>query len=128
MVTGGGGFIGSHLTRALLAQGYAVRVLDNFFSGHRENLAEILDDIELIDDAEGLLSLDVCERAVRDVDFILHQGAVPSVPRSLANPVCETTVDTLWCRLSVTCWIDVRSCWLPLAPASAILTAELSTR
>jgi len=93
LVTGGGGFIGSHLARALLAQGYAVRVLDNFFSGHRENLAEILDDIELIDDAEGLLSLDVCERAVRDVDFILHQGAVPSVPRSLANPVYTDRVN-----------------------------------
>lgn len=93
LVTGGGGFIGSHLARALLAQGYAVRLLDNFFSGRRENLNGILDDIELIDDPEGIISQDVCERAVRDVDFILHQGAVPSVPRSLADPVYTDRVN-----------------------------------
>jgi UDP-glucose 4-epimerase len=93
LVTGGGGFIGSHLVRALLEKGYAVRLVDNFFSGRRENLDGVWDDIEVIDDPDGIVSEAVCERAVQDVEFILHQAAIPSVPRSIANPVLTDRVN-----------------------------------
>lgn len=93
LVTGGGGFIGSHLVRALLEKGYAVRLVDNFFSGRRENLDGVWDDIEVIDDPDGIVSEAVCERAVQDVGFILHQAAIPSVPRSIANPVLTDRVN-----------------------------------
>ncbi len=85
LVTGGAGFIGSHLVAALLERGDRVRVLDNFSTGRRENLTPFLGKIDLI---EGdLRSLDDCRRACRDIEFILHEGAVPSVPRSVEEPV-----------------------------------------
>ncbi|MDP6277236.1 MAG: SDR family oxidoreductase [Nitrospinota bacterium] len=93
LVTGGGGFIGSHLVRALLAEGYAVRVVDNFYSGRRENLSDVLGDIELIDDSDGIVSERICGEAVRDVKCILHQGAIPSVHRSLEDPVLTNRVN-----------------------------------
>jgi UDP-glucose 4-epimerase len=84
-VTGGAGFIGSHLVRFLLDRGGRVRVLDNFSTGKRENLAEVEGKIEI---QEGSLTspADV-EKAVAGVDFILHQGAIPSVPRSVESPL-----------------------------------------
>jgi len=85
LVTGGAGFIGSNLVEALVERGESVRVLDNFATGKRENIAPVLGEIELI---EGSLSdLDACRRACDDIDFVLHQGAIPSVPRSVADPV-----------------------------------------
>ncbi len=93
LVTGGGGFIGSHLVRALLDRGYTVRVVDDFSSGRRENLEEVLGDIELIDDPGGIVSEKVCARAASDVDVILHQGAVPSVTRSVADPLQTNRVN-----------------------------------
>ncbi len=93
LVTGGGGFIGSHLARALLEEGCAVRLVDNFSSGRRENLDGVIDDVDLIDHPDGITSPDVCESAVRDVDGILHQGAIPSVPRSIADPVLSDGVN-----------------------------------
>ncbi len=85
LVTGGAGFIGSHLVAALLERGDRVRVLDNFSTGRRENLTPFLGRIDLM---EGdLRSLDDCRRACRDIEFILHEGAVPSVPRSVEEPV-----------------------------------------
>ncbi|MDR1988638.1 MAG: SDR family oxidoreductase [Acidobacteriaceae bacterium] len=82
LVTGGAGFIGSHLVEALLAAGARVRVLDNFITGHRRNLRE---GAELI---EGdVAALDTCRRAVDGIDFVLHQAAIPSVPRSVADPL-----------------------------------------
>ena len=84
LVTGGAGFIGNHLVRALLARGDAVRVLDNFSTGHRENLVDLFDDIELV---EGdLRSIDACRRATKGVTYVLHQAALPSVPRSIEDP------------------------------------------
>lgn len=93
LVTGGAGFIGSHLVRALLDEGNSVRIVDNFSSGRRENLDGILDEVELIDHPDGITSQEVCEAAVRDVDGILHQGAIPSVPRSIEDPVLSDRVN-----------------------------------
>ena len=85
LVTGGGGFIGSHLVRGLLRDGYRVRVLDNFQTGKRANLEDVLADIEL---HEGSISDETAaRRAVDGVDFVLHQAAIPSVPRSVRDPI-----------------------------------------
>src|SRR4051794_30609725 len=85
LVTGGAGFIGSSIVRALLARGDRVRVLDNFFSGKRENLTEVAGEIELI---EGDIRNDAdLERAVAGVELVFHEAAIPSVPRSLVEPV-----------------------------------------
>jgi nucleoside-diphosphate-sugar epimerase len=67
--------------------------VDNFSSGRRENLDGLLDDVDLIDHPDGITSQEVCEPAVRDVDGILHQGAIPSVPRSIADPVLTDRVN-----------------------------------
>jgi UDP-glucose 4-epimerase len=85
LVTGGAGFIGSNLVIALVNQGHSVRVLDNFSTGRRENLAGLNGDFEMI---EGDITLsDDVKRAVRDVDVIFHQAAVPSVPKSIEDPL-----------------------------------------
>jgi UDP-glucose 4-epimerase len=85
LVTGGAGFIGSHLVEALLAQGHAVRVLDNFSTGSRENLAMVRHGIELIE--ADVTDLDAVRAATRDVEVVFHQAALASVPRSVANPL-----------------------------------------
>ena len=84
LVTGGCGFIGSHLVRALVESGARVRVLDDLSSGKRENVEEVLDRIELIRD--DLRDPAACKRAVQGVRHVYHQGAVPSVPRSVEEP------------------------------------------
>jgi UDP-glucose 4-epimerase len=84
LVTGGAGFIGSHLTARLVELGHAVRVIDNFSTGTRENLADVLDRIDLL---EGdLCRPDDCRRACGDVEVVFHQAAIPSVPVSVAEP------------------------------------------
>jgi nucleoside-diphosphate-sugar epimerase len=85
LVTGGAGFIGSHLVEQLIARGDEVVVLDNFATGRRENVAPFLGRIELL--AGSVLDADVCAQAVRGADYVLHQAAVPSVPRSVADPL-----------------------------------------
>jgi UDP-glucose 4-epimerase len=84
-VTGGAGFIGSHLVEVLLARGYRVRVLDNFSTGRRENLARFRPHIELI--AGDLTELDTVRQATRDAEVVFHQAALASVPRSVADPL-----------------------------------------
>ena len=84
LITGGGGFIGSHLAHALVEQGAHVRVLDDFSTGSRDNLAALEDRIELIKGS-------ICDRTTLDAamagaDYCLHQAAIPSVPRSVAAP------------------------------------------
>lgn len=85
LVTGGAGFIGSNITEELLKRGERVRIVDNFITGKKENLSSFLDEIELI---EGdIRDFEVCQQAVDGVDFVLHQAALPSVPRSIEDPV-----------------------------------------
>ena len=85
LVTGGAGFIGSHLVEELVRRGERVRVVDNLVTGHRENLAAVGGNIEFL---EGdLADAEVATAAVAGVDYVLHQAAIPSVPRSVAEPV-----------------------------------------
>ena len=84
LVTGGAGFIGSNLVEALIERGEQVRVLDNFATGRRENLAPWLDQIELVEGS--LADIEACRKAVEGADYVLHQGALPSVPKSIAMP------------------------------------------
>ena len=87
LVTGGAGFIGSNLVEHLLGEGHDVVVLDNFSTGRRENLAPFLERITLI---EGTITDPAtCARAVDGCDFVLHQAALPSVPRSVVDPVAS---------------------------------------
>ena len=89
LVTGGAGFIASHIVEEVLRRGETVRVLDNFSTGNRENLKPFLSDIELI---EGdIRNLAVVEKAAEGMDYIFHQAALPSVPRSINDP--KTTND-----------------------------------
>jgi len=92
LVTGGAGFIGSNLVDALLANGdYEVRVLDNFSTGRRSNLTHCISSIDLI---EGdMRDMEVVEAAVQDVDCILHEAALPSVPRSVKAPITTNDVN-----------------------------------
>jgi nucleoside-diphosphate-sugar epimerase len=85
LVTGGAGFIGSHLVDALVRRGAGVRVLDNFATGSRENLAQCLAEIELV---EGdIRDRALCQKACSGIDLVFHQAALGSVPRSIEDPV-----------------------------------------
>ena len=91
LVTGGAGFIGSNIVRALLARGDAVRVLDNFSTGNRRNLGGLEQDVELV---EGdLRSYERVHAAVRGAEVVFHEGALPSVPRSVQDPLTTTAVN-----------------------------------
>jgi UDP-glucose 4-epimerase len=91
LVTGGGGFIGSNLARALVERGDDVRVLDNFSTGNRANLAELANELEIV---EGeLRSYERVHAATRGVEVVFHQGALPSVPRSVHDPLTTSAVN-----------------------------------
>ncbi len=84
LVTGGAGFIGSHLAEELVRRGHHVRVVDSLITGKRSNL----DHVPGVDFLEGdLVDLDVARRAVEGCEFVLHQAAIPSVPRSVRDPI-----------------------------------------
>ena len=84
LVTGGAGFIGSHLTEELVRRGHHVRVVDSLITGRRRNL----DHIQGVEFVEGdLADAAVAARAVAGVDYVLHEAAIPSVPRSVTDPV-----------------------------------------
>lgn len=93
LVTGGAGFIGSNITKKILENGNFVRVADNFSTGRKENIEPFLGDpnFELL---EGdLTNIDVCRKAVEGVDYVLHQAAIPSVPRSIEDPISSNNVN-----------------------------------
>ncbi len=91
LITGGGGFIGSNIARALLKEGAQVRIIDNFSTGRKVNLTGIEDKLELI---EGdIRDYWTVSEAVAGVDYILHQAALASVPRSIKNPLSSSEVN-----------------------------------
>jgi len=91
LVTGGAGFIGSNIVEELLKRGDFVRVLDNFSTGRRSNLDKFKNDIDLI---EGdIRSYHVVQKACQGIDFVLHQAALPSVPRSIFDPITSNDVN-----------------------------------
>ena len=91
LVTGGAGFIGANLIKALVAAGHSVRVLDNFSTGKRERLRPFDCRVDLV---EGdLRSYHIVREAVTDVEVVFHQGALPSVPRSINDPITTNQVN-----------------------------------
>ena len=85
VVTGGAGFIGSHIADALARAGLRVRIIDDLSTGHRENLDEIKGDIDFV---EGSIADEqLLKKALQGVELIFHEAAIPSVPRSVENPV-----------------------------------------
>ena len=99
LVTGGGGFIGSHLVEALLQRGASVRALDNLTTGHRANLADALARPKA-QRAFSFIEGDVIDRttvreAIKGVDYVLHQAALPSVQRSVEDPMTSNQVNVV---------------------------------
>jgi UDP-glucose 4-epimerase len=93
LVTGGAGFIGSHIAASLARAGHNVRVLDNFATGRRSNLAAIGEAVEVI---EGdIQSYERVHNAVRGCEIVLHQAALPSVPRSIQDPLTSNAVNVI---------------------------------
>ncbi|WP_395090571.1 SDR family oxidoreductase [Vaginella massiliensis] len=93
LITGGAGFIGSNLTEYFLNKGYFVRCLDNFATGHRHNIEPFLsnENYELI---EGdIRNFETCQKAVEGMDYVLHQAALGSVPRSIKDPQTSNEVN-----------------------------------
>lgn len=93
LITGGAGFIGSNLCEYFITKGHRVRCLDNFSTGHRHNIAQLVQHpaFELV---EGdIRNLDLCKQAATGVDFVLHQAALGSVPRSINDPITSNEVN-----------------------------------
>ncbi len=95
LVTGGAGFIGSNLVKKLLEMNEDVRILDNFATGKRENILLYIDNPHLTVIEGDLRSFHIVRTAVKGVDYILHQGALPSVPRSINDPITTNDVNIL---------------------------------
>src|SRR5690242_4948635 len=83
-VTGGAGFVGSHIVAALLERGARVRVIDDLSTGYAENLAEIGGEIDFI--KASVIDSRALNRALENVELVFHEAAIPSVPRSVNNP------------------------------------------
>ncbi|HEV7475133.1 MAG TPA: SDR family NAD(P)-dependent oxidoreductase, partial [Pyrinomonadaceae bacterium] len=84
LITGGAGFIGSHIAAAFAAAGARVRIIDDLSTGYRENVSEIAGDVDFV---EGSVADEAAlRRALEDVELVFHEAAIPSVPRSVENP------------------------------------------
>ena len=93
LVTGGAGFIGSHLVDSLLAEGNEVVCLDNFATGRRENLVSAMANPRFTLIEGDIRNRDVCKKAVENVKIVFHEAALGSVPRSIADPAESTSVN-----------------------------------
>jgi len=89
LITGGAGFIGSNLVEELLKRGEFIRIIDNLSTGRLENIKEFLTEIEFV---EGdLRNIEDVKKAVKGIDYVLHQAAIPSVPRSIIDPITSNS-------------------------------------
>jgi len=93
LITGGAGFIGSNLCEYFLSKEYQVVCLDNFATGHRHNLRDFIDNRDFALIEGDIRSLDTCQKAVEGVDYVLHQAALGSVPRSINDPITTNDVN-----------------------------------
>lgn len=93
LITGGAGFIGSNLCEYFLNQGYKIRVLDNFATGHHYNIESFLSNPNFTLIEGDIRNLEDCKKSVEDVDYVLHQAALGSVPRSIIDPITTNNVN-----------------------------------
>lgn len=93
LVTGGAGFIGSNLCETLLKRGNQVVCLDNFMTGHRENIEPFLSDDKFTFIEGDIRNVEDCKKAVKGCEYVLHQAALGSVPRSIKDPMTSTDVN-----------------------------------
>jgi UDP-N-acetylglucosamine 4-epimerase len=93
LITGGAGFIGSNLCEYFLSKGYKVVCLDNFATGHRHNLKVCLNNANFTLIEGDIRNMDHCRKAVQGVDYVLHEAALGSVPRSLTDPITTNDVN-----------------------------------
>lgn len=93
LVTGGAGFIGSNLCEELLNKGYKVTCLDNFATGHIKNIIHLTDNVDFTLIVGDIRNYEDCEKAVQGVDYVLHEAALGSVPRSIKDPITSNAVN-----------------------------------
>lgn len=122
LVTGGAGFIGSNIVRELLDRGEQVKVLDSFATGRRENLVGIEADIELFD--ADIRDLEAIRPAFAGVDYVLHQAALPSVPRSVKDPISSIEVNVNGTLHVLLCARDAGVKRVVLASSSSVYGAN----
>lgn len=91
LITGGAGFIGSHISEECLRRGNYVRVIDNLITGKKENLISIQNQIDFIQG--DIRDFSRCKKALKNIDYVLHQAALPSVPRSIENPLLSNEIN-----------------------------------
>ena len=93
LVTGGAGFIGSNLCEYFLTKGYNVVCLDNFATGHLHNLNAVINNSNFTLIEGDIRNIEDCQKAVQGVDYVLHQAALGSVPRSIQDPITTNEVN-----------------------------------
>jgi UDP-N-acetylglucosamine 4-epimerase len=93
LITGGAGFIGSNLCEHFLSRGHRVVCLDNFATGHRHNLTAFADNHDFTLIEADIRNIEDCRKAVKDIDYVLHQAALGSVPRSINDPITSNDVN-----------------------------------
>ena len=93
LITGGAGFIGSNLCEYFLGKGYSIRCLDNFSTGYRHNIEHLFANPEFSLIEGDIRNLDTCRQAVKGVDYVLHEAALGSVPRSIHDPITSNEVN-----------------------------------
>jgi nucleoside-diphosphate-sugar epimerase len=122
LVTGGAGFIGSHIVELLVCRGARVRVLDNFMTGTRENLGPFLGAVDLL---EGdIRDLGTCRKAAEGVDSVLHQAALASVPRSIEDPILADAINVAGTLNMLVAALDAGAESFILASSSAVYGDE----